>query len=378
MNARELLKHTLANFKAGNTVIWKSDPGAGKTDLTFTLFERLKRAFPGKRVGMGRIFMATSRSVDSNGLPAKSTRDFGDGKLITITDPAIPRWAISTEGLPCTMYDIYFLVMEEWGQGEPDTRKAFASLALEHGVPGFYMPEPSFVLMLTNLDSRDGVNKEFDFLINRREELTLDSDVDVWDEDFASKPQIYNGIKYQVLPAFRTWAKSNPVVACEPKPKIQGPWCSFRSLTASSRYTENVSELDEHGNMVIPLDDPCYVQGMTGHIGTPAAQSLLSYLRFRLDLPQYQDVVADPEGCEVPSRADLHMLMAYELAYRCKPEHVGECITYMSRDKMPHAMRLAFVTTLLRKDYKSVINHPAMQAFINKNAGIIHVLNQLS
>ena len=47
-------------------------------------------------------------------------------------------------------------------------------------------------------------------------------------------------------------------------------------------------------------------------------------------------------------------------------------------DKMAKDMAVTFISALLRRDYKGVINAPAMQAWINKNATLISVISSLS
>ena len=58
-------------------------------------------------------------------------------------------------------------------------------------------------------------------------------------------------------------------------------------------------------------------------------------------------------------------------------EHLKECITYIERLKAKD-MSVTFISSLLRRDYKGIINAPAMQSWINKNATLISVISSLS
>ena len=372
MHIRDTVKHTLADFQAGNTVIWKGPPGYGKTAASFDLVEQVKALNPGKEVGLCRVFMATQQDVDATGLPWKGSVEH-NGKVYTITDPAMPRWYISTEGRPACTYDLVVLIMEEWGQGGAEAKKAFASVMLEQGVPGFYLPEGSHILALTNVDAADGITKEFDFVIGRRKEYTISPSVEVWDQDFASAPYMHKGKQWSVSPLLRAWAKQRPDTFFEAKPKQQGPWCNPRSACANDRYLQ---VLTAQNGGVIPLNDPGMMAGLEGGFGMPATQSLLEFCEFQINLPKYEDVVADPVNTPVPKSADQIMLMAYGLASRAEPADAGPVIEYVQR--MPKDMAVTFVQSLFRRAGKEFAPLPAVQGWIAKNASLLTIVNSLS
>jgi hypothetical protein len=58
-------------------------------------------------------------------------------------------------------------------------------------------------------------------------------------------------------------------------------------------------------------------------------------------------------------------------------EHLQQCITYIERLKAKD-LSVTFISALLRRDYKGIINNPAMQSWINKNATLISVISALS
>jgi hypothetical protein len=277
----------------------------------------MKTQFQGKKVGLSTIFMATQSPIGFSGLPWKGTLNYG-GKDYTITDPAIPQWYIAMdlntgEVGPADQFDRVLLVIEEWGQGDAETKRAGAELLNAGGAGKFYLPKGSFRLALSNNDTRDGITKEFDFVINRRSQYTITGDVDVWIEDFADKPQDDAGRQWLVSPVTKAWAKQHPEILFEAKPKEQGPWCTPRSLTMADRYAQVMAEMNLQAPGQMPIEDTGFVEGLVGKIGMPAATSLITHMRFQLELPHYEDVVADPTGTEVPTKPDLMMLMAYEL-----------------------------------------------------------------
>lgn len=369
MHIRDVVKHTLADFEAGNTVIWLGPPGYGKTQVSLALYERMVANNPTQRIGLCRVFMATQQDVDATGLPWKGEVTYS-GKTFTITEPAMPRWYISHEGLPACVYDKVLLIVEEWGQGNAEAKRAFASVVLEHGVPGFYLPNGSHVLMLSNVDANDGVTKEFDFIITRRHEYTIVGDEKVWDEDFASKPYMYDGRVWQVSDLLRAWARQRPSHFFAPKPKKQGQYCNPRTACAWDRYTQSMIK----AGTALPklITEPDYIESSGGQIGMDATQSLMEFANFKIALPPYEDVVKDPDNTPVPNNADQRCLMAYGLAGNADVNDLDALFRYMKR--MQADLQVTFAQSLIGRDYKTFMHAPAFTAFVSKNAALLTAL----
>lgn len=381
MNLRECFTHIKANFLAGNAVVLQGPPGFGKTDLMRKVAAWMEQQHPGKRCGVSTFFMATQTPIGFTGLPWRGERTWngpdGIDHKYTITDPAIPQWYMVTdvktgEVLPASLFDIVLLIIEEWGQGSAETKRAGAEVLRAGGTPPFYLPAGSYRIALSNVDARDGVTKEFDFIIGRRAELTVTPDVDVWLEDFADHPYDWQGKTWEVMPVTKAWAKGNPAVIFEEKPKKQGPWTNPRTVASADRYAQVMASFNKG---IIPANDHGFIEGLRGHLGMAGTQSYASSLQFLLDLPHLEDIVANPTKCPVPTRADLQMLMAYELAGRVKVEHLPEVLTYMSR--LPQDLSVTFVSSLLRRDY-SILNEPAMEVWTAKNARLVTVITAIT
>lgn len=382
MNLRDVKKQLSANILAGNATVLMGPPGFGKTDLMLKMASWWKQQNPGKRVGFSCFFMATQTPIGFTGLPWKGERQWTDpaGKehKYVVTDPAIPQWYMATdldngEVRPGNLFDSVFLVIEEWGQGSPETKRAGAEVLRAGGTPPFYLPPGSPRVALTNVDARDGVTKEFDFIIGRRAQLEVTGDATVWLEDFADKPYNWQGKTWNVLPVTKAWVNAHPEILFEAKPEKQGPWCNPRSLTQCDRYIQCATDMN---NGDLPHKDTTFVDTVAGHIGMAATVSFMSHLDFVMQLPRYDDVIKDPGGTPVPSKADLQLLMAYEMAGRTRVEHLAEVIQYVGR--LPKDMSITFVSSLLRRDYKGIVNQPAMQAWIAKNAQLVSIIGSLS
>lgn len=380
MNINQALAETKILHDCGQAALWVSGSGMGKsqTAVAYAKSWVADGAQSGTKRGYSITFLATHTPPDVVGYKFKGERDIvvdvdGDGKpvtkRITVDDASCPLWYVSTEGKPAFCYDEFLIIFDEFGQAELDVKRTSAEIALSGGTPPWYAPGHR-CLMLTNEGARYGVSKTFDFIIARQSRIEIKPDIEA-SLVHMDKPYLHQGKQWNVMAVTKAWAAANPTVLFEDEPAQQGPWCNPRQLYAIDRYLQ--LKMAATGQQEV---DPQSMEVMAGTIGMAATTSFASHLSFRLQLPSYDTVVADPAGTEVPSRADLQMLMAYELSSYAKPADLGPVITYMQR--LPKDMAVTFVSSLLRRDYKHMVNIPAMQAWINKNAALVSVISSLA
>lgn len=386
LNLNDAKRAILANTRAGNATLIRSASGYGKSTMLMEAFETLRsqNAAQGRTTGLGIIFAATQTPPDLIGLPWKGEREFvlpaplpnGDTSIkYTITDPSYPLWMLDVfTQRPATLFDQFVLIIEEYGQGEPETKRALAEIFLNGGTAPFYLPKGSARWACTNSGMRYGVTKDFLFAIARRTVIDIAPDVDIlvshWD-----KPYMSQGRQWQMSPVWKAWAKtSGASIIFEPEPKEDGPWCNPRTMSAADRAYQIL--IEDNGGQDIPPNDPLLLELFSGTIGMGATMSCTQHLQFRTQLPSYEEIVADPTGTDVPVKGDLQMLLAYELANRTQVNHLPETLTYMQR--LPKDMGITFISALLRRDYKGIINQPAMQAWVQKNSGLIAIVASLA
>lgn len=386
LNLNDAKRAMLANTRAGNASLLASPSGYGKSTMLMQAFSELRsaNAAKGRTTGLGIIFAATQTPPDLIGLPWKGERTFAlpapdaQGRTsvtCTVTDPSLPLWMLDVyTGKPATMFDQFVLVIEEYGQGEPETKRAMAEIFLNGGTAPFYLPAGSARWACTNNGSRYGVTKDFLFAISRRTliEIMPDPDilVDHWD-----RPYSHQGRQWQMSPVWKAWVKtSGSSVIFEKEPKEDLPWCNPRTMSSADRLYQVLVE--DNGGKDLDPSDPVLLDGFAGTIGMAATQSAIQHLQFRTQLPSYDDIANDPLGTPVPNRGDLQMLLAYELANNAKVPTLAQVLTYMGR--MNKDMAITFISALLRKDYKGMIQQPAMQAWIQKNNGLIAIVASLA
>ncbi len=379
MNLVQAEKQIMLNSLAGNASLVVSPSGYGKSTVILSAFKKYrdKLAANGKTIGLGIIFAATQTPSDLIGYQFMGKRRFeladGSTQEFTVTDPSVPLWMLDVyTGKPASLFDTFFLVIEEYGQGDPDTKKAAAEIFLNGGTAPFYLPQGSIRVACSNQGSRYGVTKDFLFSIARRTLVKIDPDVDVL-VDHLDKDYVFQGRKWATMGVTKAWAKTHPAEVFEAEPKEDGPWCNPRTLCAMDRYAQCAAE-DNNGEL--PVNDAAFMEMCAGTVGMPATQSYVGFLQFRTQLPSYEDVVNDPANCPIPQKADLLMLMAYEVAAQTRVDKLAESLAYISR--MPKDMGVTYVTSLLRRDYKGLINQPAMQGWISRNSALISIIASLA
>lgn len=390
MNLLQIPKHLKRNFKAGIASNLVGDSGMGKSSVIYQTFLEWAAEAPARKRGFILVFAATMSPIEDMGVPFRGTRTFtlpdGTAHTSTVTDPTVPLWMLTTltshhgvitkECIPAFACDDVFWFCDEKDKAGPDTSRGLSEILLS-GRNGYWsLGETSVRVSASNRGARYGSQKRFDFEISRVVDIHVDGNIDVtvnhWD-----KPYYWAGNMWQTMPVTKMWARTHSEIVFEGPPKEQGPWCNPRTICSFDRYLQ-VTAADYGG--VIPLQDRDELACMTamgaGGIGMPATSSFIATLQFKTELPQYEDVVKDPKGTPVPKKADLLMLMAYELAGLTKPDDVGPVLAYV--DRMPPDMAMTFSQALLRRDVKNLINLPPMQAWVARNSAAINVIEALS
>ncbi len=386
LNLNQAKRALLLNTRAGNATLLRSPSGFGKSTMQMAAFEQLRseNEAKGRTTGLGIIFAATQTPPDLIGLPWKGERTFqlpaplADGRTsvtFTVTDPSYPLWMLDVfTGKPAIMFDQFVLIIEEYGQGEPETKRAMAEIFLNGGTAPFYLPKGSARWACTNSGSRYGVTKDFLFAISRRTVIDIAQDIEIL-VDHWDRPYNYQGRQWQMSAVWKAWVKtSGSSVIFEAEPKEDGPWCNPRTMSAADRIYHCMVE--ENGNKDVDPNDPLLLELFSGTIGMPATQSAVQHLTFRTQLPTYDDVVTDPLGTPVPQKGDLQMLMAYEMASQTQSDTLAEVFTYI--DRLNRDMGITYIAALLRRDYKGIINQPAMQAWVQKNSSRVAIVASLA
>jgi len=354
MNFIELEQITPALIASRQSVLIKSSPGQGKSEFSASVPKMMSKIL-GKPFGFQTLFLATATPTNLLGFMVPE-RNKQDRLLSSYTTPT---WMQTKDGGFADDYEHGLLVLEEWGQGEAETKRAAAELVL-NGEIGPHKLKPGWcVWALTNFaGDRSGVTKEFDFVINRRTEIEIKPDLAAWE-----RWALANGVG----PIFITFARQNPqIVFSEGVPEKQGPWCTPRSLVRCERLLMSLANDDGK----IPTHAAAN-ELATGTIGAPAAAQLFATIQLAHVMPNYNDIINDPKGTTVPERPDARMLVCYSLAHRVTEKTMDPVLTYIER--MPKEFAVTFAKSAAGRD-ESLIDTAAFAKFCVNNQSLLGVI----
>src|SRR4029077_8198620 len=134
MHLLDAKEEAICLIEAGNAPMVQSGSGMGKSSIVGEIFQHFASQGQPGEWGLGVSFAATMNPIDTLGVPFKGTHKYtnylGEEKEITITDPSVPLWMISTEGKPAHCYKHFFWFCDEYGQGEADTKRGLSEIFL--------------------------------------------------------------------------------------------------------------------------------------------------------------------------------------------------------------------------------------------------------
>ena len=340
-------------FDAGITVELQSSPGLGKSEMVQQLLSKLS-ARDGFEWGYSEMFLATMTPSDLLGYMMPETKII-DGKEVRVSSWTLPLWKQTKDGKPLSAYRRGILFLDEYGQGENDVKRASAQLLLK-GELGPHKLDDGYVIVAASnrASDRSGVTKSFDFVINRRAELHITPDVDAWVE-WANTAG--------VSPTTITFARKNPHIVFDGKiPEKQGPWCTPRSLVMADKMIRAMSSQGDISENMLAM------KTVISLIGEAAARQYFVFLKLETEVPDVEDIVADPNKVKVPDKIDVQMLTAYHLAHMVKLDTLAPIAKYMER--FDQEFGVTFLKAAVERD-KTLARSPVFLDWCKKNSALM-------
>jgi hypothetical protein len=360
MDFRALENEVIDDLDAGIAVELQSSPGIGKSEFVAGLVKKLSDR-DNEEWGFATMFLATQTPSDMIGYLFKGERDF-DGELVAVTEPTLPLWMVTRSGKPTWAYKRGILLLDEYGQGEADTKRSSAELLLNKqlgpwSLGGGNKDGWGVIACSNRAQDRSGLTKNFDFVINRRKQYDVTPSVDAW-LDWAAT--------HGVSPLAMAFAAQNPQIVFDGSvPEKQGPWCTPRSLVMLDRSMQ----VKEKRIGRFP-DDAITVEGAMGLIG-PAAAQYFAFVRLERELATFEEIVRNPDKAKLPQKPDGQMLGVYNLAHRVDAKTLKPVIQYIER--MPKEFAVTFAKTACKRTPELVID-PAMRSWSTQNASLMAAL----
>jgi hypothetical protein len=329
-----------AVFAGGVTLKITSEPGAGKSKMAEAYAAQQNKRFADDGGYGCFVFDLSSGSFnDFMGylMPKEmSDKDWqGQSQDVLAAKYTYPHWAYDlTTKRPAYQFKRGLIILEEWGQGELEVKKACAPL-INDGRVGLWRFEGFDILVLSNRpEDRSGVTREFDFLINRWCEAELVATL---------KGFLVAGAQLGMTPLTLAFAARNEDKLFQGKvPEKQGPWLTQRSL----HKFDNV--IRANAKRGLDITDPLMQVVAAGTIGAGAAGIYMAFAEARSKIPTVSAIVADPGNAPVPSELDVLMFLVFDLASKTTRQNIGPIAAYVQR--LSSGMQVTYFNAATQRD----------------------------
>lgn len=338
--AEDMHELMAAVFAGGVALKIDSEPGAGKSkqaEAYAAMMNRLHADDGGYGCfvfdlstgnvpdAIGYLMPTTVTDTDVNGM----SQEVLAGKF------TYPHWAYDIHTrIPLYKYKRGLIILEEWGQADPELKRALAPL-INDGRVGLWRFEGFDILILSNRDiDRSGVTREYDFLINRWCQAELVATLNGF---------LVAGNALGMTPLTLAFASRNTDrLFSAAVPEKQGSWMTQRSL---HKFDDIVKANVARG---VGLDSAVMKVAAHGLLGPADASAYLTFAVARTKVPTVASIVADPAGAPIPHELDVLMFLVFDLASKTTRANIGPIFTYVKR--MSSAMQVTYFESASRRN----------------------------
>jgi len=296
-----------------------SGPGLGKSDGVGQTAQELAKEM-NEPVGFNPFFLSTLEQPDVRGFGLPSKDSDGSAIMTYTAAPWMPRAGSPKHGI---------VFLDEFRQAGHDVQKPAAELLLNGRVGESKLPITWMVVAASNRETdRSGVQRELAFISNRRMEIKIQPDLESW-VDWAEKRAIHW--------AAVAFAKTQPgLIFGDKVPDKAGPFTTPRSFVKMS-------------HLIGELDMKMFTEAAAGLIGEGTAAQFVSFLRVVEQLPEFDEIVTNPEKCRLPDkdRPDAQYATMQMIAHRVDVNTAAPAFNYLKR--MDKEFQVAGLKATLRR-----------------------------
>lgn len=310
-------------YRSRRVPLFVGRPGISKTAMVREAAAQMSAGMPAP-ITVRELHLASMSEVDIRGylVPHEGKAKF--------TAPEF--W----EAVQTSPYGILFL--DEFPQASHEVQKAVAPLILEGRVGEYTLPPGwSVVLAGNRLDDNAGANTLLSHIVNR---VTIINVVAPDPDEWAAW-----AVGANVPPELIAFAKLRPNVVFESEiPQAPDtPYCTPRSLHI-------LGDVANHwpGGVRSMVDSSVGMSLLCGSIGEGPAGELSALVRTAINLPSYEEVVANPEGIALPTKPDQIYAMIMLVAVRAKLEHREPVVQFITRFDPNYA--ITGIISLMKRD----------------------------
>lgn len=356
MKLKDFYAASVAMYETGFCYYLRSPPGRGKTTTVKACVPHIAKAL-GKNFGISTISGPNLQPGDTIGFGIPKHGDKHSQMVFTL-----PFFWTTDEGKFLWEYDGGIIFVDEADKADVDIKKVLGEMA-ESGHCGPHRLPPGWVVWMAGnrAEDRSGSTRELDHLINRRFEINIEDDIEGW-EDWA----VRNGVHASLI----VFAKTNTTIVFPTTlPEKQGPFCTPRSLVKAGKLLVTLG-----GNSGKLPQDNIARELVAAAIGNAAAGQLFATIMLEDELPDMEDIMADPMKAKLPTKPDAQMLVCYKLASLSKAETLGPTIKYIER--LPADFSATYAKSVVNR-VPALVANPAMLDWCKRNSSIMSMLSQL-
>jgi len=129
--------------------------------------------------------------------------------------------------------------------------------------------------------------------------------------------------------------------------------------------------LDADGRIT---DVSLFIEEATGTVGAPAARDLVTFFKFRDDVPDWADIVKSPGRAKVPAQAGAQLMIAHICAYNVDEKTVDSAVTYIRRIKKE--FHVVFAKAATRRNFR-LVNSKAFEKWTQEQPELVALINAL-
>ncbi len=379
------IDYTAGRNQAGSravTTALRSKPGEAKSSIIETvLLENLEdRLFAGQTGaqdmpelhGSSYVHFSPNRTIaviseNASQRDAMDFRGFLVPKKDGTSDYTMPDLLSLERKLYAAGCKLVILFLDEMMGADHLTQKVLTDVCLNGRLGKYCLSPDTWVIAAYNRQQDGaGVNRPLSILQNRINTIDVFMPVERW--------ATYAGQTLGLPPLMIGFAKQFPSKISIDQPPRDGAFPSWRSYTYAAQWLQGYKDsLGETDPMSLPLGKGHeYAQSkVMGFIGESLTTTLIAYAKVVNELPSKEEILADPEGCKLPSenRLDAAFAVAQMCVYYAEAENADSFWAYIMR--LPKELQVASARDLLMKGGGALLNSPLLVKWISQNKALI-------
>lgn len=300
------------------------NPGIGKTELPVAAFNDLATQLSTDDQPV-ELFVETPlvsgfTEADVRGFPfpQKIARG-GVERLVAVwaeSSIIAPLWEAHERITAAGKTPLLILFFDELFQCSDSVMKPLGQIFTEHRIGPHQLPPRTILFAASNLMSnKTGVVRQMPHITNRMSIVRVALDLAVWKEWAVGANVHY---------LYTSFAARNPSLWNEPPPaEANEPYATIRSLTNCSRFHSLFPDPQASHLLDCSTD---MVHEVGGYLGPTVASQFISHCQLGSELPEYEDIMADPEGCRLPKEAAPQAQLMFYLPSLCPPAEQLSCL----------------------------------------------------